>query len=163
MFGTQTVHAGRGGWRRGAGGRGLPAFPAAAPARAGEAAAPALSEAALNAIIPAGGSELRRLAAEVRRDLRAFVRERFTLSPLQERRLEALTAGQVAEIHRALDMALAHGYRIRVRLPGTGTRRQIGRWASPRESTRVCLAISLPKGDAGWTLTLTLTVSRAGD
>ncbi len=87
-------------------------------AQARETGKPLLTEEALNSLFLPSGSNKRsdasRLAAEAKRDVKGFVRSRFTLTRPQEEMLESLSEEQLETIRRQLDVAERPGTSLRV-------------------------------------------------
>jgi len=69
---------------------------------------PLLTESALNSVFSTGGANERsRMAAlaEARQDVKRFIRNRFTLTPAQERQLDSLSTQRLESINRLLETA----------------------------------------------------------
>jgi hypothetical protein len=73
-----------------------------------------LTEASLNAIIPAEPTGLRTLAGQMFPDMKSFIRGRFALSPEQERALTGMSSATVERIHKAVETAIAKGAKVSV-------------------------------------------------
>lgn len=96
-----------------------------------------LSERSLNSLVPRDPGELRARALEAKRDLKGFIRGHFSLTPSQAEQLDALSPGEVALIHRAIDHAVSNRKGIRIRfLPRTA--------GSPFEIRPVRMDLGLP-------------------
>lgn len=77
-----------------------------------------LTEQNLNSIIPKDPSVLKRFSVGARRDVRLFVRSRFSLTEEQEREIESLTAADQKQVVKALDIAEKKRVPLSVRITG---------------------------------------------
>ena len=77
---------------------------------------PVLTEQTLNTFIPKERTTFKRLAAEAKRDLPAFVRSRFSLTAAQEREIDNLTPAEQSQIKKAIDLAEKEGVPLQVKI-----------------------------------------------
>jgi len=88
-------------------------------AQASRTGKPMLTEGAVNNLFSPGGpnerSKLPGLLAEAKRDVKGFVRNRFTLTPSQDQQLESLSRQQLESISGALEAAERPGSAFVVR------------------------------------------------
>lgn len=75
---------------------------------------PPLTEASLNAIIPADTAALRTLTGQVFPDMKAFIRANFTLSPEQDRALSTISSASIQRIQTAVESAIGRGAKVSV-------------------------------------------------
>lgn len=75
---------------------------------------PPLTEASLNAIIPADTAALRTFAGQMFPDMKAFIRARFTLTAQQESALAGMSTESVERIQSAVLAAIAKGAKVSV-------------------------------------------------
>jgi hypothetical protein len=87
---------------------------AAAAAQLRPGTKPPLTEASLNAIIPADTAGMRTFAGQMFPDMKSFIRARFTLSPEQETALAGMSNESVERIQNAVLAAIAKGAKVSV-------------------------------------------------
>jgi hypothetical protein len=75
---------------------------------------PPLTEASLNAIIPADTAAMRTLAGQMFPDMKAFIRARFTLTAEQEAALAGMSSESVERIQSAVLAAIGRGAKVSV-------------------------------------------------
>lgn len=96
-----------------------------AVARARESQKPVLTEEAINNYIKAirsrGATSEQAFVTAVRTDVRAFVRNNFTLTTLQDRGLAAFTATDVSSLVNAVSRGAMARNELRLRLPAATT------------------------------------------
>lgn len=85
-----------------------------ARAQAKQTGKPVLTDRSVNSLFSIGGSKSSELAAEARRDVRGFVKSRFTLTGAQERQLESLSAEELEVIRANLALVEKRGSRLTV-------------------------------------------------
>ena len=91
--------------------------------RLAQGAKPPLTQRSLDAMLSIRPEQRAALAAEARRDLRAFVRNRFSLGETQAKILESMSSSQIEMINRQLAVAEASGGNFAARLmrPNNGS------------------------------------------
>lgn len=82
---------------------------------------PPLTQRSIDTLLSVRPEQRAALAAEVRRDLKTFVRNRFTLGETQAKMLDSMSPKQLEMINRQLDVAEASGGNFSARLIGPNT------------------------------------------
>jgi len=77
---------------------------------------PVLTHASLNALIPKTPATLHPELTKAHADIKAYVRNHFTLTPAQQKALTGMTAAQVNQINNSLNTALQKNYRLKVNI-----------------------------------------------
>lgn len=86
-----------------------------ARAEAAQTGKPVLTDRSLNALFAKGGSKTSALAAEAKRDVRSFVKSRYTLTRAQEQQLESLSQEELEAINANLALVEKRGSSLTVR------------------------------------------------
>lgn len=75
---------------------------------------PVLNQQTIDALIPRDRARHHAMAQEVQKDFKAFVRNHFTLTPAQEKGLDAMAPSEVTKFLDAINTAVRKNYRVKV-------------------------------------------------